>query len=212
MNIGGQTITVAIKDTIAVDQNVFDNASNKVGVVDTIDYATGWLTIAAGPLSGRELYVPFRLITYIDPHELFLGASKDELTREYSSPPARTTAVAGEGGEAAATTTEPSGYDGAPVVVNAASVADIRNKIAPGFEVYTSDMAMLGSINEYDPTTGLMMLQKGPLSDHEVVVPISVVNEVDTSLGQVVLTASESDVKKMTPVSLVRTAAQLAGN
>ncbi|MBV8528424.1 MAG: hypothetical protein JOZ75_08925 [Candidatus Dormibacteraeota bacterium] len=212
MNIGGQTVTTVIKDTIAVDQNVFDNTSTKVGVIDTIDYATGWLTIAAGPLESRELYVPFRLITFIDPHELFLGASKDELTREYSSPPQRTTAVTGKGAGAAATTTEPSGYDGAPVLVNAATVATVRDKIASGFEVYTSDMSFLGTIKEYDPTTGLMMLQKGPLSDHELVVPISVVNEVDTSEAQVVLTASEADVKKMTPVSVVRTAAQLAGN
>lgn len=212
MNIGGQTIQTVISDTIAVDQNVFDNTSTKVGTIDSIDYATGWLTIAAGTLGTHELYVPFKLITFIDPHELFLGASKDELTRDYSSPPGRTTAVAGEGAAATSTTTEPSGYDGAPVVVNAATVAEVRNKIAPGFEVYTSDMAMLGTVNQYDPTTGLMMLDKGPLSDHEVVVPITVVNEVDTSLAQVVLTASEADVKKMTPVSLVRTAAQLAGN
>ena len=212
MNIGGQAITVDIKDTVAVDQNVFDNTSTKVGTVDAIDYATGWLTIAAGALGARELYVPFRLITYIDPHELFLGVSKDELNRQYSSPPERTTSVAGEGAETASTTVEPSGYDSAPVVVNESVVADVRNKIVPGYDVYTSDMAMLGTINQYDPTTGLMMLKKGPFSDHEVVVPITVVNEVDTGLGQVVLTASEADVKKMTPVSLVRTGAQLAGN
>lgn len=211
MNIDGRKITVEIKDTIAVDQNVFDNTSTKVGTVDDIDYATGWLTVAASPLSDRELYVPFKLITFIDPHEVFLGASKDELAREYSSPPPRTTSVAGAGAAAAATTTEASGYDGAPVVVNTARVAEIRDKIGTGFEVYTSDMVFLGDVREYDATTGLMMLTKSPLSDHEMVVPITVVAEVDTGMAQVVLTASKADVQKLTPVSLVRTAAQLAG-
>ncbi|MBV8528732.1 MAG: hypothetical protein JOZ75_10480 [Candidatus Dormibacteraeota bacterium] len=211
MNIGGQRITVDIRDTIAVDQNVFDNTSTKVGVVDEVDQATGWLTIGAGALGLKELYVPFRLITYIDPHELFLGASKDELTKQYASPPQRKTAVVGDGTDAAAATTEPSGYDGSPVVVNAELVDDLRRKISTGYEVYTSDMASLGKIRQYDAATGLMVLDKGPLSDHEVVVPITVVDQVDKDEQQVILTASQADVAKMTPVSLVRTAAQLAG-
>src|SRR5215469_9203082 len=105
MNIGGQKITVDIRDTLSVDQNVFDNTSTKVGVVDAVDRATGWVTIAAGALGTHELYVPFRLITYIDPHEPFLGASKDELNKHYSSPPQRTTAVVGGGSDASASTT-----------------------------------------------------------------------------------------------------------
>jgi len=210
MNVAGR-ITTDIRDVIAVDQNVFDSTSTKVGTVDTVDIATGWLTIEANPFSERELYVPFSLITHIDPHELFLGATKDELNRDYSTPPERLTAVQGEGSGQSATTTQRSGYDGAPVVVNAARLDDLRNKISTDYEVYTSDMVDLGRVREYDATTGLMVLDKGPFS-HDVVVPISVVDEVDAEANQVVLVASEADLQRVTPVNLVRTAAKLAGS
>ena len=210
MNVAGR-ITVDIRDLIAVDQNVFDNNSNKVGTVDTVDLATGWLTIEANPYSERELYVPFSLVTYIDPHELFLGASKDELSHNYATPPERVTAVQGEGASQSATTTQQSGYDGAPMVVNAARLDELRKQISTGYEVYTSDMVDLGKVREYDATTGLMVLDKGAFS-HDVVVPISVVDEVDAAMNQVILVASEADLKRVTTVNLVRTAASLAGS
>ena len=209
MNVAG-TITVDIRDTIALDQNVFDSTGTKVGTVVNIEYATGWLTVEANPLSDQAQYVPFRLITHIDPNELFLGATKDELRRDYSAPPPRTTSVQGEGGDQAATTTQPSGYDGAPLVVHQAKLSDLRDGIDTDFKVCTSDMVDLGRIREYDPATGLMVLSKGTFSKHDVVVPITLVDKVDTYMLQVVLIASEADVKRMTPVNLVRIGAQLA--
>lgn len=210
MNVAG-TITVDIRDTIAIDQNVFDNTSTKIGIIDGFDLATGWFTVAATPLiEDRELYIPFNLITTIDPHEVFVAASKDALVRDYAQPPTRTTAVQGTGPTQAATTTQASGYDSAPLVVFRTKLDEFRNKIAVDFQVYTSDMSFLGNVRQYDATTGLMTLAKGPFSRHDVIVPISVVSAVDADLGSVTLIASKADVERMEPVDLVRTAAQIA--
>lgn len=209
MNVSG-VITVDIRDTIASDQNVFDNTSTKVGTVLGIDLATGWFTLAKDPLAEFTLYVPFRLITFIDPHEIFLSVSKDELQRDHAAPPARTTLVEGEGGGEAATTTQPSGYNGGTVVVSETRLDDLRNNISTDFEVYTSDMVDLGRVRQYDATTGLMMLAKGPFGKHDMVVPLSVVYNVDAARGEVTLIASKADVERMKPVDLVRTAGQIA--
>lgn len=206
MNVAG-TITVDIRDMITADQNVLDSTGAKVGDVGDVDLATGWFTVFSGPLADQAFYVPFKLITNIDPHELFLSVSRDDLVRDYATPPARTTAVQGE----AATTTQQSGYgDGAPVVVSQTRLDAFRNKISTDFEVFTSDLTDLGRVREYDAATGLMVLAKGPFSKHDVLVPISAVYDVDAELGNVTLIASKADVERMKPVDLVRTAAQMA--
>lgn len=209
MNAAG-TITVDIRETIALDQAVFDSTRKKVGTVDDVDLATGWLTVSIKALGEEALYVPFRLITYLDPNELFLGTTKDELHRDYASPPPRSTSVEGEGSEQVATTTQESGYDGAPVVVQRMRLDDVRDKISTDYKVFTSDMVDLGHIREYDAATGLMILDKGVFSRHDVVVPIAVVDQLDAELGHIILIASNADVQRMAAASLVRTAAELS--
>ncbi|MBV8528872.1 MAG: hypothetical protein JOZ75_11185 [Candidatus Dormibacteraeota bacterium] len=96
------------------------------------------------------------------------------------------------------------------MVVDRTPLNDLRNRISTGFAVYTSDGFDLGKVRAYDASTGLMMLDKAPFSKHDVVVPITVVSNVDAALGEVYLVASKADVERMTPVSLVRTATKLA--
>jgi hypothetical protein len=55
-----------------------------------------------------------------------------------------------------------------------------------------------------------MVLDKARPSKHHVVVPITMVDRVDAETHEVVLIASKRDVERITPVSLVRTAAKLA--
>lgn len=209
MNVGG-TIRIEVRDTIDRGQNVFDGNGAKVGVVDQVDNEAGWFSIAANPLAAPGLFVPYRLVTFIDPHELFVGLSKEELKRDYSTPPPRSTAVRGEGTKQVATTTEPSGYDGGTVAVHHAVLDQLRNKISTGFDVYTADMVGLGKVREYDSVTGLMVLNKGPFSKHDMVVPISVVDHVDAARAQVILIASEADLQRTTSVDLVRAAVRMA--
>jgi hypothetical protein len=209
MNVEGM-ITVDVPDTLALAQSVFDSMSNQIGEVSYIDYETGWFTIAAGPMYEKQCFVPMTMVKYIDPNELFLSATKEEVQRDYSTPPPRTTSVEGEGPATTATTRQQSGYGDASVVVHQARLNDLRTLIDVGFTVCTADMAYLGKVREYDSATGLMMLDKGRPSKHDIVVPITMVDRVDAETHEIVLIASRTDVERITPVSLVRTAAKLA--
>ena len=204
-------ITVDVREVLAPMQKVFDSDNTRVGAVTDVDVVTGWVTITPAPLSTKHYHVPVTLITHIDPHELFLGATEEDLKRDYATPPARTTSVVGEGPAQTAVTRQPSGYGGDAVVVQQARVDELRTGIRIHFRVFTSDGHNLGRVREYDPTTGLMMLDKGPFSRQDLVVPISVVESVDALLGDITLVASKADIERMTPVKLVQTAAKVAG-
>jgi len=209
MNVEG-VITVDVRDMLALDQNVFDSMSKEIGEVSDVDYETGWFTIAAGTLYEKQYFVPVTMVKYIDPNELFLSADEKEVQRDYSTPPPRTTSVEGEGPATTATTWQPSGYGDASVVVHQARLDDFRTMIDVGFRVCTADMVYLGKVREYDSATGLMVLDKGRSSKHDIVVPITMVDRVEAETHEIVLIASKRDVERITPVSLVRTAAKLA--
>src|SRR5689334_23041521 len=132
-------LTEDIRDAIRLDQTVYDRDSDKVGSVDGIDRDTGWLMVGTNPLTGKELHIPVRLITSVDPRELYLSATRSELVREYGQPPPRSTIVGGADDRATATTTVPSGYDGAPVVVNRTLVDVVGRLITEGDHVLTAD-------------------------------------------------------------------------
>jgi len=204
-------ITVDVRQLLAPLQKVFDSDNTKVGAVTDCDLITGWVTITPTLVATKHYHVPVTLITHIDPHELFLSATEEDLKRDYATPPARTTSVVGEGPGQTSVTRQPSGYSGDAVVVRQARMDELRTGIRTHFRVFTFDGLNLGKVREYDPTTGLMMLNKGPFSKHDIVVPISVVETVDTFLGDITLVASKADMERITPVNLVQTAAKVAG-
>jgi hypothetical protein len=208
MNVEG-VITVDVRDMLALEQNVFDSRSKDIGEVSDVDYETGWFTIAAGTMYEKQYFVPMSLVKYIDPNELFLSADEKEVQRDYSTPPPRTTSVEGEGSATTATTWQQSGYGDGSVVVRQARLDDLRTMIDVGFRVCSADMVDLGKVREYDSATGLMVLDKGRPSKHDIVVPITMVDHVESETHEIVLIGSKSDVERITPVSLVRTAAKL---
>src|SRR6266852_3744406 len=112
-NVEG-TITEDISGTIAPDLTAYDLEGKKVGTVDSVDRETGWFMVSTSEFSDKDLYIPFSLITNIDPHDLFLSRSRDELRTNYTNPPARSTLVEKLDGRTTATTSEASGYDGGP--------------------------------------------------------------------------------------------------
>lgn len=192
--------------SIAIGQSVFDKASKHIGTVDQVDTATGYFSFEVLPLpekrdnpfAEKALYVPFRLITNIDPRELYLSVSRDELVRDYSNPPPRTTVVVEEPGGQIATTTEPSGYDGLPVVVTHVNLDELKGRIAVGDHVYTSETTDLGKIDTYDPVTGWMLVEKGALdSKRYLMVPVSLVSDVNKETHEVYLVASGADLQSM---------------
>ena len=191
------TITEDVANNINLGQKIYDNAGERVGTVDDLDRPTGWMKAETNPFSDADLYIPFNLVTSIDPRELYLSRSKEDLRREFANPPARTTHVETTLGETVATTRQPSGYTGAPMVVEEANVDKVRKRITEGDVVLTSDQIDLGTVKRYDATTGWMMIGKGLQAKNDLLVPITVVSHVDRDLAEVYLAASRADLRGM---------------
>ena len=208
-------ITEDIRSTIAVGLTAYDNQGKKVGKVDGVDRRTGYAIIQSNPFSDRDLYVPFSLITNIDPHDLFLSRSKDELKNTYAKPPARSTLVEDFDGKETATTTEASGYDGTPLIVEQAKIDHLKKHIETGGHVYSSDMADIGKIKRYDPATGWMMVEKGVMSSkRDLLIPVTLVEQVDEYSHDVSLVYSQADLQRMQhlePADVVFVEAEFAG-
>ena len=203
-NIEG-IVTENIRDTIALGQTVYDKEGKRVGTVDMVYHDTGYFTLEPAPFSDRDrpfshdrLQVPFRLITNIDPRELYLSVTRDELHRHFANPPPRSTVVKDVDGREVATTTQPSGYTGAPIIVERVRIDELKKRIAVGDHVYTSELTDLGAIKKYDAVTGWMLVEKGVMSNkHDLMVPVTVVNDVNRDTKEVYLVASHADLQRL---------------
>lgn len=191
------TVTQSVGDELIPEQTVYDITGEKVGEVDEIDRETGWFTVELNPLTDKSLYIPFKLVTTIDPKELYLSATKAALHREFSNPPARVTTVHTVDGQQIATTRQASGYDGTAIVVDEVNIDKVSKGIGEGYVVITSDDVSLGTIKRYDAVTGWVLVGKTALSRYDLVVPVSVVSRIDRQFGAVHLAVSAADLKAM---------------
>jgi hypothetical protein len=189
-------ITENITQTIRPGQMVYDSLDKPVGSVDFADGERGYVTVKTNPFTDDNLYIPFRLVTNSDPRELFLALPKDDLRRHYSSPPPRSTRVDWAGSRMVATTTEPSGYDGRPVVIDRVRLDQLKDRIPEGGHVFTAELTDLGTIERYDPVTGWMRIQRAGPSKQEIVIPITLVDYVNRQTKEVYLTVTEADLQK----------------
>jgi hypothetical protein len=194
-------IVEKVKECIAEGLAVYGRDGHKLGVVHRYDTTTGWMKVAHGRHTPRHLYIPFSAVTSIDPREIYLSLSRDELLRDYGAPPPRTTlteqAVWPERGETIALTSEPSGYDGAPVVVDRVALDVLLAQITPGMHVNTHSGEAVGTITRYDPRTGGMLVEKGVLTPHDLYLPITVVQRVDHAAHTVYLAVGTEDLQRL---------------
>jgi len=210
-----QTVTEDIENNIAVGLTAYDSNREKIGTVGAVDRQAGYVTVESSAFSDQDMLIPFNLITNIDPREVFFSKSKAELRAGYTNPPPRSTVVEDSDGGETATTTEPSGYDGAPLLVDQVKIEDLKRRIVPGDRVYSSDMADLGTIKQYDPATGWMLIDRGVLSgERDLLVPVTLVGEVDQFTHDVALVWSEAQLQQLQnsePVNVVFVEAKLDG-
>lgn len=192
--------TEDIGKTINIGQKVYDNQGKRLGTVDLVDQETGYVLVEESPFAEKDLYIPFSRITSIDARELYLSLSREELLRDYADPPPRSTLVTKEGKKELATTIEPSGYDGDPIVVERARIDTLRKQIATGDRVESSDAVEVGTVKQYDPVTGWMLIAKGP-PPHKtnLMVPVTVVRDVDRDAQVISLVTSRADLERMQP-------------
>ena len=206
-----------VRGQMALDLQVYDLDGTKVGTIVQYDTDAGWMMVQQGVFTEKDLYIPFSTITSIDPREVYVSQPKDVLKRDYSSPPARTTVVeeTAEPGvvETTALTMEPSGYDGAPLVVERTHVDDLKGQIATNMRVYTASGDEIGKIKRYDAVTGWMLVEKGLLTRRDLYVPVTVVETVDRAENAVYLTFSKDDLQRLSdaePVDVFFVEAQLS--
>jgi hypothetical protein len=200
-----------VADSMSIGQDVYDSASERVGVVGGFNRRTGWIVVETCPVYAKELYVPFRLVTNIDERELYLSRTRDLLVRGYAAPPPRTIEVREVAGRTLALTSEPSGYDGSPLVVHELDVDQVRRCVATGDRVWTSDRVAVGRIEQYDPTTGFMVVAKGVFSRQDLMIPVAVVEDVERHSGDVRLVASRAELLRMLRLELVSLVVVTAG-
>jgi hypothetical protein len=182
--------------------------SKKVGTVDDYDRATGYLTVRSSSFSDQDLSIPFSAITHIDPREVFVSKFRDELHREYSNRPPRSTVVeetidldTGED-DSRAITSEPSGYDGTPVVVDRANIGQLAHHIAPGFQVYTAELEDIGTVKQYDRETGQILVERGLFTKRTMVVPVALVDLVDRNERNVYLAVTSADLRRQSQADI----------
>src|SRR5678816_2983423 len=67
------TLLEEIDLNLADGMPVYDSNGEKVGDVKMYSTTAGYLVADQGPFTQEDLYLPFRLIRSIDPHDLFLS-------------------------------------------------------------------------------------------------------------------------------------------
>ena len=195
---------------IAVDQRVYDVNGDEVGTVTAYDNTTGWVEVQRGILRPTDFYIPFSAIAQIDSQRIELALSSDMLLHDFRSPPPRTTVIAPEvdsatgAAETMAITSEPSGYDGTPVVTARTNVERIKAQIAAGIHanaatgdalhLYAVDGERVGSLKGYDPRTGWMVVEH---VRHDRHVPVAVVGSVNLDAGEIYLAVTKTDLERL---------------
>jgi hypothetical protein len=199
-----KTIAENVRKSVVTGLIVYDQVGDKVGYIDQAYGEQGWMQIRVSEFGSKALWIPYRLVSTADMREISVSAKEDQLWREYSQPPARTISVTRLNGRTIATTREPSGYDGEPLQLHQVDVDFIRELIAVGQRVWTSDDVEVGTTRQYDSAAGYMFIQKGHFSrQHDVLVPVVLVADVARDVGEVMLAVRESDLKRMHQVEPV---------
>jgi len=194
------TVIEGIDQYLQDGMAVFDENGEKVGDVKMYSTSAGYLMVGSGAFEHEDLYIPFRLIRYIDPQDIFLSAPKDTLASQYKQAPqihtiVETRLVAGPGGSTTPQTREvqmiQSGYDRGPIELSGVDVGDVADRLAIGMVVYDSNGKRLGDITQYDTTRSLLVVEKGIFKPRDLVVPFSAIKEIHAGVFTVYLSLPE---------------------
>jgi hypothetical protein len=193
-----KAITEHVGNAVKVGLTVFDGDGSRVGYVDQVDKHHGWMLVRAGAVDQTKLWIPYRFVKSVDAREIFVTALKGWLEADFNHPPARSTKVTKAEGRTLATTTEPSGYDDQPVVTSEVDLNRIRQLLAVGQQVWTSDDVSVGAIKNFDKEGRYFVVEQGRLSlKHSVLVPIALVADVDREAAEATLAVSMTDLNSM---------------
>src|SRR5260370_3320816 len=169
-----RTISEDVGRAVKGGLTVFAGDGSKIGYVDETDKTHGWMVVRTGVFDQKTLWVRYRLVRSVDDREIFLAVLKGAVETELKSPPPRNTSVAEKEGRTVATTIEQSGFDRQPVVTSEVDLGNIKNRLAVGQQVWTSDDEAVASIKDFDREGRYIVLEAGHLSiQHDLVIPSS---------------------------------------
>ena len=183
-----QTLVENIDLNLADGMPVYDSNGDRVGDVKMYSTTAGYLMVGHGAFNQQDLYIPFRLIRSIDPHDLFLSEPKDTLIATYTQPPTISTVseqrlVIGPTGALMSEQRDvqrvESGYDGLPATTNSVDVQDVADRLAVGMAVYDVEGERLGDISQYDVPRRLLVVEKGIFHPRVLFVPFSAIQSVN---------------------------------
>jgi hypothetical protein len=183
-----QTLVENIDLNLADGMPVYDMNGDKVGDVKMYSTTAGYLMVGHGAFDKQDLYIPFRMIRSIDPHDLFLSETKEKLSANYTQPPTISTLseqrlVIGPTGALISEQRDvqmvQSGYDGLPATTNSVDVQDVTDRLAVGMAVYDADGERLGDVSQYDVPRRLLAVEKGIFHPRVLFVPFSAIESVN---------------------------------
>ena len=183
-----QTVVENIDQYLEDGRPVFDKNGEKVGEVKMYSTAAGYMLVYGGAFGRTDLYIPFRLIRSIDPHDVFLSETKDTLASKYTQPPqistvTETRLVPGPKGTMTAKTYQvqmvQSGYDTKMAAVNTVDAEKVAKQLALGMTVYDATGKRMGDITQYDIPRSLMVVEQGVFNPKVLFVPFSAIKDID---------------------------------
>jgi hypothetical protein len=196
-----QSLVEDIDRYLADGMPVYDLNGEQVGDVKMYSLAAGYLQVGTGPMKERDLYMPFRLIRNIDPHDIFVSECKDVLVARYTEVPKISTVVerrpaSGAPGAVTPQTREVqlvhSGYDNRPVALDSVGLGSIADRLAVGMVVYDARGERLGDITQYDIGRDLMVVEKGIFRPKALLVPLSAIQEIHPGMFTVYLSLART--------------------
>jgi hypothetical protein len=196
-----QSLIEDIDRYLADGMPVYDLNGDQLGDVKMYSLAAGYLQVGTGPMKERDLYLPFRLIRSIDPHDIFVSECKDVIMARYTEVPRISTVVerqliSGPHGAVTPQTREvqlaPSGYDNSPVVLDSVDLSSIAERLAVGMVVYDARGERLGDITQYDIGRDLMVVEKGIFRPKALLVPLSAIQEIHPGMFTVYLSLARA--------------------
>ena len=183
-----QTLIENIDLNLADGMPVYDSNGDRVGDVKMYSTTAGYLMVGHGAFNQQDLYIPFRLIRSIDPHDLFLSEPKETLIATYAQPPKISTVserrlVIGPTGALMSEQRDvqrvESGYDGLPATTNSVDVQDMADRLVVGMAVYDVEGERLGDISQYDVPRRLLVVEKGIFHPRVLFVPFSAIETIN---------------------------------
>jgi len=165
-----------VSDQLREGMDVYDVEAVKVGRVLRFDTALGYFE-TLGLFSGPR-YIPFWAIESFGKDRVRLNVTKATVTEVYNHMPAVKPTLTAEG-KLTGTGTVQSGNTGRTVPLDADAIREIRERIHPGTAVLDAQDENVGRIEDYDPETGYMRIEKEGFAEKEIFLPVTSVSFVD---------------------------------